>query len=289
MRTDSSKSDIVNAENPDENPGNKRRGYALIGGVVGVILLIVYLITAAYPSRLFSEQKEGEPIGEQPVPAVVHPVLPASPLKNSSAALVTSNNQVWAKLLKKEGIKYTAPSIQFFEDTISAYECGYVLPASGSFYCATDKEIYVDLSYFKAIQKQFPGSADLVQAYIVAHQQGHHIEALLGVTAKLEAARKRLSESDYKALTAKAEMLADYYAGVWAHYAWDKSFDDSDAAIAISEATQISAAMSKNDDIVVADPYTFKNLGGRANWFYKGFQSGELKGADSILTENDLR
>ncbi len=284
-----SNNNLSEPQDPQKNKAETRRSFAVIGGILGVIILVVYLITAAYPSRLFSEVKDNDPADQQPVPAVVHPVLPASPLKSSSEALLTSTNEVWVKLFKKAGIKYAAPSLQFFEDTISAYECGVTLPATGSFYCPADKEIYLDLSFFNLIKKSFPGSADMVQAYIIAHQQGHHIESLLGITAKVEAARARLSDIEYQKLNNKEEMLADYYAGVWAHYYWKNGLDNSDATTAISAVTQVSALLAKNDENVVPDAYNYSNIGERANWFYKGYQSGDLKGGDSILSAKDLQ
>jgi uncharacterized protein len=109
---------------------------------------------------------------------------------------------------------------------------------------------------------------------------GHHIAQLLGITAKIEARRSDLSDPDYKKLTHKLELLADYYAGVWMHYAMKKQFDNADAATILADATKLSTALAQNTEIAVPDPYSYANLGERSNVFYRGYRIGSLKLAD---------
>ncbi len=289
MRTENSKDDIEGPENPEEHKGDKTRNYALIGGAAGVLILVVYLITAAYPSRLFSEVKSGDQVMQQPARINIHPVLPASPMKTKCEELFASSNKVWAKVFGDIDKSYTRASLQLFEDTITADACGFVRPATGSFYCAADQKIYIDVTSFNVIQKQSGSSADLVQTYIIGHQAGHHIQDLMGITAKLEAAKGRLSLADYHKLSDKAEIQADYFAGVWEHYVSQKAITETDITIAISTATQASMVLSQISDRVVADPFDQENLGERAKWFSKGYKSGDMKGADSILTDKDLQ
>ena len=273
-------------KSPNENKVENARSFGVISGIIGIIVLLIYLVATAYPSRLFSEVKENEIAEQQAVPVAVHPAVPDSPLKTQTTELFDNTNELWKKLFSKAGKKYIAPRIQFFEDTISAYECGLVLPGTGSFYCRADQETYIDLSYFSTLSKRFPSSANRVQAYIMAHQAGHHIEELLGINAKVEAARATLSDADYKKLTSKQEILADYYAGVWFHYNWKEDFDHGDAELAISFATQISIALAQNNDTM--DAYSYVNIGNRSDWFYKGYISGNLKDAEGLFAEGEL-
>ncbi|HJP63660.1 MAG TPA: neutral zinc metallopeptidase [Mucilaginibacter sp.] len=265
----------------------KRRNFALVGGIAGIVVLIVYLITAAYPSRLFSEARNPEHTDHQPVPQA-RPVLPASKLKSSSEKLYNDNNEVMSKLFRSIGKKYVPPSLQLFQDTISAYECGAVLPAAGSFYCAESKQIYLDLSFFAAVKKRYPESADLVQAYIIAHQNGHHIAGLLGISAKIAARHGDLTDAQYGKLLRKQELLADFYAGVWLHHAWKKSFDNGDAELAISDVAQISTDLAENTENEVPDAYRFSTIGERSDWLFKGYRTGDLNEGD-VFTAEELK
>jgi len=288
QRSGNSHSEKGKPFNSEEDKFEKRRNFALIGGILSVVVLVVYLITAAYPSRLFSEVRNNDRQDAQPLQPAVHANLPASPVKSSSEALFNRTNEVMAKLFRQAGKKYSAPSLQLFEDTISAYECGASLPAAGPFYCAASKQVYLDLSFFRAVEKRYPLSADLVQAYVIAHQNGHHIEELLGITAKIAAIRNDLTDAQYKKLLYKQELLADFYAGVWMHYAYKHSFDNGDAEIAISDATQISSTLSQNIETEVVDAYHFANIGERSDWFFKGYRTGDMKEGD-VFAEGELK
>jgi predicted metalloprotease len=272
----------------EENTHEKRRNFALVGGIVGVVALVVYLVVAAYPSKLFSEVRSQEPAAPQPAPTVVRPVLPNSPLKTSAENDFASANKVMARLFAQMGKKYTAPSLQLFEDTISAYDCGQVLPATGAFYCSGNQQVFIDLSFFRALKSYDSVGADRTQAYIIAHQVGHHIEDLLGITAKIEEKSASLSDADAKKLKLKAELLADYYAGVWAHYAFKTTMDNGDAEVAIGDATRISSMRAQNAETAVGDPYNYAHLGQRSGAFYYGYQTGTIKN-DGIFEAGELK
>jgi uncharacterized protein len=276
-------------EHPNqEDKVQKRRAFTVVGVVLGVAALFVYLVSSAYPEKLFEVFRSDEPVNEHTVAPAAHPALPNSALKSSCEAMFASANQVMARQFSKMGKSYTAPSLQLFEDTISAYECGTVLPASGSFYCPADKELYIDLSFFRAVQQRDSLSGRWVRAYIIGHQVGHHIEGLLGITAKVAAKQGTLSSGDYAKLNDKLELLADYYAGVWLHYTLSNDFESSDAAAIISDATIRSTTLAENAEITVPDPYSYANLGARANAFYHGYLNGTLRN-DGIFAPGELQ
>ena len=254
----------------EEDKVQKRRIFAIVGGVIGIVALFVYLVSSAYPERLFRAFSHPEPVSEHVVLPPVHPVLPNSLLKSSSLDLFAHANRVMSSQFEKMGKTYTAPGLQLFEDTISAYECGQTLPATGPFYCPFNKELYIDLAFFRGIGGHDTASATMAQAYIIGHQVGHHIEQLLGITAKVEARRADLSDVEYKKLSNKLELLADYYAGVWMHYAMKKQFDTGDAATILADATKLSTGLAQNPEITMPDPYSYINRGERSNVFYRG-------------------
>jgi predicted metalloprotease len=265
----------------EETPTHKGRNFALISGVTCAVIVVVYLIVAAYPSRLFSEQRNPTTsVEEPPIVAPAHPELPPSALKTSSEETFASTTHVMTRLFAEMGKTYKAPSLQLFEDTISAYQCGQSLPATGPFYCAADKQVFLDLTFFRAVKAADTTSGNNVQAYLIAHQVGHHIEDLLGITAKINAALANADAVTARKLNSKAELLADYYAGVWAHYTFKKDLDNGDTEILINDVTKLSSSLARNTEKAVGDPYNYANLGNRAYAFYHGYQSGSLKKQD---------
>jgi hypothetical protein len=253
-------------------PGNKviiQRNFTLFGGIIAIITLLVYLVSAIYPSRLFSEARDNE-LATQ---FSVHPAVPDSPLKTEMTDKFASINATWAKLFNRAGKHYTAPQLQLFKDSIIAYECGIAKPASGPFYGTSNKEVYLDLGFIDTIQKRFPRSADMMKDYVIAHQIGHYIAGLL-------------SKVDNSNRT-NTEQLADYYAGVWAHYAIKQNDYADDMTVAISNVTQLSNHLAQNDKISVPDVYEYSMLNGRSNWFYKGYESGNLNGPKKRRLEDN--
>jgi len=274
-----------NYSQTEDTPLEKRRNFALFGGLISVIVLIYFGITA-FPFSLFSEARNNDAANKVTLAKVSRPTLPASPLKSIAENDFANTNSIMLRQFAKMGKKYIAPSLQLFEDTISAYQCGHLLPATGAFYCKADKEVYVDLAFLRRMTKVDSSSAAQVQAYIIAHQVGHHIENLLGITAKIEKLRQTLPDADITRLEEKAELLADYYAGVWASYAFKSTFDNAD--ILIADVTNLSTTLAKNTNLTVGDPYNYTNLGQRASAFTRGFQSGSLSKAD-VFDKGELR
>jgi len=275
--------------NPEEEHiVQKRRTFALVGGLIGVVAVFVYLVSSAYPEKLFSMFRHQESTAEHMVVPPVHPALPNSLLKTHSLEIFSRDNKVMAKQFDELGKTYTAPALQLFEDTISAYECGQGLPSTGAFYCPANNEMYIDLAFFRALAKRDSAIAPLSREYIIGHQVGHHIEQLLGITAKVAAMQGEVSDADFKKLNDKLELLADYYAGVWMRHALHRQFDTGDAATILADATKLSTALAQNPDIAVPDPYSYANLGERSNVFYRGYRTGSIKQAD-IFAAGDLK
>ncbi|MGZ3766193.1 MAG: neutral zinc metallopeptidase [Mucilaginibacter sp.] len=265
-----------NNNNDNENKTDTRRNFALIGGVVVAIVVAVYIIASVYPSQIFSQAQDKAPVEQQVVEVNVHPVLPASPLKTSSQALFNSTDEVFGKLFRQMGKTYTKPALQLYQDTITAGGCGYVKPATGPFYCAADKEIYIDIAFFASLQKRFTSASKLTQAYAIAHQAGHHIQHLLGTTDKVEAQQGKLSEDAYGKLVDKLELQADFYAGVWAHYAYKGTIEQADAEIALSAATQIGNDLEQMNDRTMPDSFSHSTIADRTRWFNLGYTSGDM-------------
>lgn len=286
-----SDSDHVGPHNntSEEHKTSSSPKLALIGGIIGAIAIGIYILTAVYPSSLFSQVQDQDQAMQQPVLFNAHPVVPASPLKTSSVRMFDKTNEVWTRVFRGMGKTYARPALQLFEDTVAAQGCGYALPVAGPFYCVQDKVIYLDLGFFEAVEKRNPSVADLTEAYLVGRQAGHHVQDLLGITAKVQEARNRLSPEDYQKLSEKMEYQADFYAGIWLRSAYKKHTELSDLELAVSIATQTSADLATKTDRILPETFTFTAISEHASWFYKGYTSdGDMK-LGNIFKDGDLQ
>lgn len=272
----------------EHDKNNKRPKFALIGGIIGIIAIAIYIITAVYPSRLFSQVQDQDPVQQQPVLYNAHPTIAASPLKTTSMVLYHSSDVVWSRLFKQMGKTYTKPALQLFEDTVAAEGCGYALPVTGCFYCVHDKAIYLDLSFFAAVKKKSPTSADLVQAYLVGRQAAHHVQDLLGITAKVQGLRNKLTPAEYEKLSEKMEYQADFYAGLWLKNVYKHRLDLSDMELAVSITTQTSADLLPLQDRMQPETFTFNAISKHASWLYNGYSSNSFKKGE-IFANGELQ
>lgn len=278
--------------NSGDQEVKKRPNFALIGGIIGIVLVSIYLLTAFYPTSLLSKMKKfAVPVNPGSVLVNAHPDVPESPLKTSAESLFNNTTEVWTKLFDRMGKKYTPPQLQLFIDTIRAEGCGYLKPAAGSFYCPQYSTAYISLGDIDSIRRSHPSIAQFAQDYIIAHQVGHRVQQLLGTTGKIAAARYRVSYDEYKKMVQKAELQADYYAGVWAHYAWKSSdhLADFDSELGISLLSSMSAGMAQYPQLDVPGSFPDLNTEKRSDWFYKGYLSGDVKGGDAVFAKGELK
>jgi predicted metalloprotease len=158
--------------------------------------------------------------------------------------------------------------------------------ATGPFYCPGDEKLYIDLSFYDELQRRFKAPGDFAQAYVIAHEVGHHIQKLLGTMDKVDAARSRMSKTDYNKISVRLELQADFYAGVWAHHAQrtKKILEPGDLEEALRAATAIGddAIQKQAQGYVVPDSFTHGSSRQRVAWFRKGFQTGDIKQGDTF-------
>lgn len=264
-----------NAEEGSSSGGGR---IALGGGVLGIIGVIIYLLTGVNPSQLL-QGGDGQTGGTQQ-----NTKLTESKSKEQSFARVVlaDTEDTWHQLFKEMGGTYQEPTIHFFEGQVETSGCGFAGEASGPFYCPGDKKVYIDLSFFTELEQRFGAAGDFARAYVIAHEVGHHVQRLLGVTDKLDRARQQLSEEEYNKLSVKLELQADFYAGVWAHYQQKRGFLETGD---IDEA--LNAANAIGDDRltqgrVSPDSFTHGTSAQRMHWFKKGYETGDVKQGDTF-------
>lgn len=193
--------------------------------------------------------------------------------------VLADTEDIWLRELARAGLQYQAPELVIFSDQYPT-GCGVGSARAGPFYCPADKTIYIDLSFYNDLARQFEAPGDFAQAYVIAHEVGHHIQKLLGLTDKVSAMRGR---PDYNEYSVRLELQADFLAGVWAHHN-SRYLESGDIEEAMRAANQIGddAIQSRTQGRVVPHAFTHGTSEQRMRWFNKGWSSGRIEDGDTF-------
>lgn len=291
MRTDGQR-ESDNIEDRRGQGGGRRPPLALggRGGILGIIVIavMVYLKGGDLGDfiKLALQQRQAQPqLQQQQGP--VDPAAPLNPeheaLKKFVGVVLADTEDVWTKQFAAMGDRYEKPKLVLFSGEVSS-ACGHASAAVGPFYCPGDRKVYLDLQFYEDMETKFKAKGDFAQAYVVAHEVGHHVQHLLGITEKVDAMRGRPQEKQY---SVRLELQADYLAGVWAHHAnkMRKMLDEGDIEEAMNCAEKIGddALQKQAQGYVVPDSFTHGTSAQRAYWFTKGFKTGKMSGANELF------
>lgn len=201
------------------------------------------------------------------------------------SAVLAQTEDIWTKVFKQYGSTYSEPKLVLFRNSVKS-GCGFASSQTGPFYCPADQKVYLDLSFFDELAKRHDAPGDFAQAYVIAHEVGHHVQNLVGTLNKVQKAKQSLSDTQDNALQVKVELQADCYAGLWAYYS-QKDFDsieEGDIQEALNAASAIGddTLQKKAQGYVVPDAFTHGSSAQRMTWFKKGYQSGDLKACNTF-------
>jgi predicted metalloprotease len=249
---------------------------ALGGGLGGVVVLLLALLFGADPRALL-RQIQTDSVENAPAPGSSAQGVPDEG-REFIAAVLAETEDVWREEFRKMGREYVDPKLVLFNDEVES-ACGIAGAAVGPFYCPDDDQIYLDLGFFHQLDA-LGGRGDFAQAYVVAHEVGHHVQDLLGVSDQVRALRDRMSREEFNRLSVRVELQADFYAGVWAHHTERMSqvIEPGD----IEEALQAASAIGddklqrRSQGYVVPDAFTHGSSAQRVAWFKKGYETGDL-------------
>ncbi|MET4138552.1 neutral zinc metallopeptidase [Pedobacter sp. UYP1] len=261
-------------------------GKTLLGGGIGLIVVLVGLFFGTDLTGLVSQL----PLGETQQVEVKQGSNTDPELKFVSGVL-ESTEQVWDEEFSKMGKTYEHPKLQVFTGSVES-ACGRADAAVGPFYCPGDHKVYIDLGFYTDLKDRFGAAGDFAQAYVVAHEVGHHVQNLLGISEKLERAGGSLSKTEYNKLSVKLELQADFFAGLWANHAQklkDFELDPGDLEEALTAANAIGddKLQQQSSGQVVPDAFTHGTSAQRMYWFKKGFDTGDINQGDTF-TSNQL-
>lgn len=270
------------SQNIEDRRGLGRGGLA-IGGLGGVVVLIIALLLGADPRQLLEQVPS-----EAPAPASSsHSTNPEEEeLRQFTSAVLANTEDVWSQTFRQMGTQYREPTLVLFTDQVRS-ACGVAGTAIGPFYCPGDQKVYLDLSFFRELQTRFRAPGDFAQAYVIAHEVGHHVQNLLGTMDKVSASQQRLSEAEANRLSVLLELQADFLAGVWAHHAQKQGIldpGDVEEALGAASAVGDDRLQRESQGYVVPDSFTHGTSEERIRWFRKGLETGDIRQGNTLNT-----
>lgn len=258
-------------------------------GVKGTLLLL--LVAGAY--AFFSGNLGGllTILGIQQNTAVsrsetpFHETFEEKEMVEFVSVVLADIEDTWTAYFQQKGKSYKAPRLVLFRDAVDS-ACGMAQSATGPFYCPRDQQVYIDLGFYNQLKTRFKAPGDFAQAYVIAHEVGHHIQTLLGISAKVHKARKNLSKVEANKLSVRQELQADCLAGVWAHHA-DRSrhlleIGDFEEGLAAASAIGDDTLQRQSRGYVSPDSFTHGSSAQRVKWFKTGFGSGDITSCNTF-------
>ena len=288
-------SDNVEDRRSDGGGGGFGGGGGLLGGrSIGIGTIVVALlggwVFGINPLTILSMLSGGGAPTAQ-----VQQQAPAQrpPADDRMAAFVSTvladTEDVWKDVFAKGGGTYREPRLVLFRGATQT-ACGQGQAAMGPFYCPGDQKVYIDLGFYETLKTQLGAPGDFAQAYVIAHEVGHHVQNLLGISGKMDQMRERISKIEYNALSVKLELQADCFAGVWAHHAQSarQILEQGDVEEAMNAAAKIGddALQRSGGGAVVPDSFTHGTSAQRQRWFDAGLKNGNIKTCDTFSVRN---
>lgn len=264
-----------------------------LGGVGGIIMIVLALLMGQGPSTILQQVLSNATTGGEPTSEVVDPQKAKAyeEYKDFTLAVFNSCNDVWERIFVDElGQTYRKPTLVAFTDEVTS-ACGGASSAMGPFYCSGDEKVYIDMSFFRELSERFKAPGDLAMAYVTAHEVGHHVQHLLGITDKVHSMRGRISEVEYNKLSVRLELQADFYGGLWAHYAQKMGIiqletGDLESALTAAQAIGDDALQKAAQGYAVPDSFTHGSSEQRMYWFRLGFTTGDVRQGDTFAKAN---
>jgi predicted metalloprotease len=257
-------------------------GFGIGGGTVGIGTIVVALLGSWFfgvsPSTILSLLSGGSPAQVQQAPA--HP--PANDRETQFVRTVLGYTEdTWSQIFRANGATYSPPRLVLYSGRTSTGGCGVGQSAVGPFYCPADRKVYIDLTFFRMMQQRFHVGGEFTQAYVIAHEVGHHVQNLLGISGKVDSARQHLSEREANAASVRLELQADCFAGVWAYHTNQAKqiIEQGDVESALNAASAIGddALQRQSRGEVVPDSFTHGTSAQRVRWFTRGLQTGSVE------------
>jgi len=274
------------SDNVEDRRGSSSGGYGLHLGIGGTLLvLVVGYFLGVNPQTLLS-LLNGAPDASPSAPANSAVTEPSSDKQVLFVReVLRETEEVWTAYFQQRGQAYTAPTLVLFSGSIAS-ACGLANAAAGPFYCPGDQKVYLDLTFFQQLSSQFGAPGDFARAYVIAHEVGHHVQNLLGISGAAERAEQRTGQIGANHVSVEVELQADCYAGVWAEQANQarKILEPGDLEQGLQAASAVGddTLQKRMQGTVVPDSFTHGTSAQRVRWFRRGFESGRIENCDTF-------
>lgn len=269
--------------NVDDRRGKKAAIGIGIGGVgTTIIAVIIALMLGKDPSSVIQNMQN---VKSTETESAYTPTAEEQELAKFSKQILAGTEDVWTAVFKKMGKKYDPPKLVLFSSSVQS-GCGGATSSTGPFYCSADQCVYIDLSFFTTMEKQFGSAGDFAYAYVIAHEVGHHVQYLLGTLSEAHQQMSRLSETESNKISVRLELQADFYAGVWAH--WDNEMfnsleeGDIDEGLAIASRIGDDYLQKRAQGYAVPESFNHGTSAQRSKWLKKGISTGNISDGDTF-------
>jgi len=255
-----------------------------LGGIGGVVVLIIGFLLGGDPAQLLN-QMQGQ--GGQVTDGTYESTPEEDKLIAFAGVVLASTEDVWQHVFKQMGSDYPITKLAVYHEGTDTGGCGYGQSHFGPFYCPADQKVYLDLSFNKELTSKYGAKGEFALAYVIAHEVGHHVQNILGVLKQTNAMRAKMSEKEYNRISVMTELQADFYAGLWAHYAtrmtdveltYQDIVDGMQAAAAVGDDHLQEQAYGHSNP----ESFTHGTSAQRAYWFKKGYDTGDIRQGDTF-------
>jgi predicted metalloprotease len=274
--------DLRQSTNVEDVRGSTGGGRGLKIGIGGTLLALILSYFLGIDPRVMLGLMNAVPSQTQPAPAQG---LPQDEEGRFISAVLGETEDTWGAIFEASGGTYVPPKLVLYRDAMPS-ACGAANAAAGPFYCPLDRKVYLDLGFFDQLAAQFQAPGQFAQAYVLAHEVGHHVQNLLGIADKVRAAQERSSEADANQLSVRLELQADCFAGVWAHHADQTKHileqGDVESALRAAAAVGDDTIQKRAQGYVVPESFTHGTAEERTTWFKRGLASGSLQDCNTF-------
>jgi uncharacterized protein len=275
------------SSNVDDRRGRRMTRSAKGGGIGIILLALVGIYFGIDPMLILNMQEIGQTSSQESSTQYL-PSAEEQQLAEFVSVVLADTEDTWQDIFAAAGGTYREPTLVLFSGAVES-ACGFAQAAMGPFYCPADQKVYIDLSFYQDLKNTMHSPGDFAQAYVIAHEVGHHVQNLLGISDKMASARGQVSEREYNALSVKLELQADCLAGVWANHAdrLRQVVEPGDIEEALNAAANIGddRLQKQSRGYVTPDSFTHGSSAQRVRWFRRGFASGDMNSCDTFTAE----
>ncbi len=270
------------SQNVEDRRGSRVSGPVVGGGIGAIVLAVIVALLGGDPTATLQQASQSDSGYNDPQRAHAPE---EERLADFSTAVLAQTEDVWTQLFREQGLKYREPTLVLFSGQVRS-ACGAAEAAMGPFYCPLDEKVYLDLDFYKEMKYNLQAPGDFAQAYVIAHEVGHHVQKQLGISDQVQSMQRKVSKTQANQLSVMLELQADCFAGVWANQAEQAQqiLEQGDVEEALNAATQIGddRLQARSQGYIVPDAFTHGSAAQRVRWFKRGLKTGDPDQCDTF-------